>query len=88
MVNRCRSLACAAALLGLLSAAPAAATRATCEELLTALDTGQPIEAVAQAYATTQARLEACQQLARQRERFAERRDRFDLQRAERGLGH
>jgi len=89
MANRCRLVACAAALLGLLwSALPAAATRATCEELLAALDSGKSAEEVAQLYGTTGARLEACAHLARQNERFAERRDWFQWQRYERGLDH
>ena len=89
MAIRWRLIVCAAALAGVLPAAgPAAASRATCDELLAALDSGGAVEEVARAYATTRARVEACTNVAQQHERQAERRDRFERQRTARALAH
>ena len=83
------SIVCALALVAVVSTTrPAAASRATCDELLAVLDTGQPVETVAQVHNTTRARVEVCIRLAQQRERYSEKRADFALRRADRGLSH
>ena len=84
----CRFIAMAICAVVLASAGPAAASHPTCDDLLAALDSGQTVADVAVAFSTTRARVEACTNVARQRERLAEKRVHFDQQRAQRGLAH
>ena len=80
-------LICAVALTAVASmAAPAAAVRPSCSELLAIRASGASNEHVVQAYGTTRARLAACDRLAEQGERLAARRAQFFRQRDQRGL--
>jgi hypothetical protein len=89
MAMICRLFMAMAVCAGVLaSAGPAAASHPTCDDLLAALDSGQTVADVAVAFSTTRARVEACTNVARQRERLAEKRVHFDQQRAQRGLAH
>jgi hypothetical protein len=82
-----RVTACATALVALmLISNPAWATRPTCEQLLAARDAHHSAADIAKAYATTQARVEACSRIERQHERLAAQRDAFYARRADRGL--
>jgi hypothetical protein len=69
-------------------AGPAAAIRLSCDEVVALRQAGRTAEVIAQTYGTTRARVAACESLAQQNERFAARRDRFNLLRDERGLAH
>ena len=89
MVMLCRLMVATVVCAGVLAAAkPAAASHPTCDDLLAALDGGQSVAEVAQSFSTTRARVEACDRLARQLERLAERRNHFEQQRADRALAH
>ena len=84
----CRLMVATAFCAVFLGARPAAASHPTCDDLLAALDNGQSIADVAEIFSTTRARVEACSNVARQREQLAEKRTRFDQQRVQRGLTH
>jgi hypothetical protein len=72
----------------LASAGPAAAIRASCDDLVWLSQAGRSVERIAQDYGTTRARVAACVRLAQQNDRFAARREHFNLQRDARGLAH
>lgn len=80
---RLRSLFVAAAAVCLL-AGPAAADRATCEDLLSARAVGQSDEEIAAQFRTTTVRVEACARIAEQRQRLAENQEHLEAARAER----
>jgi len=83
-----RSIACAVGLSVLLGAGRAAASHPMCDDLMAARAAGQSVQAVAQAYGTTGARVEACTRIANWRKHFAEQRAQYDLTRTQRGLPH
>lgn len=81
------SLTCAIAFAAVvLGAGPAAALRPTCSELATLRQAGQSVEQILQTYGTTRARIEACERLDEQNERFAAERRDFHQERDQRGL--
>ncbi len=83
-----RSIACAVVLSALLGAGRAAASHPVCDDLVAARAAGQSAKAVAQAYGTTGARVEACTRIANWRTHFAEQRAQYDQTRTQRGLPH
>ena len=72
----------AAALLAM--AGPAAAERATCEDLLSAREVGQTDEQIAAQFRTTTVRVEACARVAEQHERLDANRRHVEAARAQR----
>jgi hypothetical protein len=80
--TRWRSLLVAAAVLAM--AAPAAADRPTCEDLLSARALGQSAEQVAAAFRTTSVRVEACARVAEQHQRLDAQRQHLEAARAQR----
>jgi hypothetical protein len=82
-----RTLACAMGAVAVLgAAAPVLARRPECQEILAARAAGQSVEQVAQAFGTTTAKVTACERFEQQRQRLANQRTNFYLDRAERGL--
>jgi hypothetical protein len=74
---------------GLVSAvSPAAAIRLSCSELLDLRAGGWSDDEIVKTYGTTRARLNACERLSQQEERFEAERTRFFQVRAERGLSN
>ena len=88
MRTAARSIACAVALGALLAAGRAGASHPTCDDLVAARAAGQSATAVAQAFGTTGARVEACMRIAAWREQYAGQRARYDQNRTARGLPH
>ena len=80
---RFRSLFFAAAMT-VAVAGPAAADRATCDDLLSARELGQTAEQVATAFRTTQVRVEACERIAEQHRRLDAQREQFEAAHNER----
>jgi hypothetical protein len=68
-------------------AAPAAADRPSCEDLLSAREIGQSVEQVAEAFKTTSVRVRACQRVAEHQERLAAQRRHVQAARAQRLVG-
>jgi hypothetical protein len=72
--------------LSVVAAGPAAADRPTCDDLRSARQAGRSIEAVAQDFGTTPARVNACERLAEQRARHEEQRAETAALRAQRSV--
>ena len=88
MRTSARSIACAVLLGALLAAGRAGASHPTCDDLVAARGAGQSASAVAHAFGTTDARVEACMRIADWQQKFAARRARYDQNRTDRGLPH
>jgi hypothetical protein len=88
MRTSARSIACAVALGALLAAGRAGASHPTCDDLVAARAAGQSATAVAQAFGTTDARVEACMRIAEWQQQFAAKRARYAQTRVDRGLPH
>ena len=79
--------AAALALAGIvLTGTPALAQRPTCDQLVQAQAAGQSNADVAKSFDTTQARVQACAEIAQQHARQNAERARYDARRTERGL--
>jgi hypothetical protein len=72
--------------LWMFAARPAAADRPTCDDIQSARETGRTVEAVADDFGVTRARVTACERLAEQRARHEEQRAETAAFRAQRGL--